>query len=95
MANMKQIKDSPRAGKPVDEGEMAVSASGVKLMIVGLIVLVSGLILLSGGGSDDPQVFNWEMFNFTRMVAAPVLLVLGIIIEIVAVMKRPRRGENE
>ena len=60
---------------------------GLKYLLAGLIVMVSGYILMSGGGSDDPQVFNYEMFNFRRMVVAPVVIVLGMVIEIVAIMK--------
>jgi len=48
--------------------------------------MVAGYILMMGGGSDDPQVFNWAMFDFRRMVAAPVVIILGIVIEVVAIM---------
>ena len=65
---------------------MPITRKGLKYLIVGLLVMVSGYILMSGGGSDDPQVFNEAMFDFRRMVAAPVVIVLGIIIEIVAIM---------
>ncbi|MDE5955809.1 MAG: DUF3098 domain-containing protein [Bacteroidales bacterium] len=67
--------------------QMAMTPRGLKYLLAGLIVMVSGYILMSGGGSDDPQVFNYEMFNFRRMVAAPVVIVLGMVIEIVAIMK--------
>ena len=76
-----------------NEEKMAVTASGLKLMIAGLIVMAAGFILLSGGGSDDPQVFNESMFNFRRLVAAPVVIVAGIIVEVVAIMRRPRKKE--
>ena len=66
---------------------MPITRRGLKLLLVGLIVMVSGYILMSGGGSDDPQVFNYAMFDFRRMVVAPVVIILGIIIEIVAIMK--------
>ena len=65
---------------------MPITAKGLKYLLVGLLVMVSGYILMSGGGSDDPEVFNYAMFDFRRMVAAPVVIVLGIIIEIVAIM---------
>jgi hypothetical protein len=42
---------------------------------------------MTGGGSDDPEVFNYAMFDFRRMVAAPIVIILGIVIEIVAIMK--------
>jgi hypothetical protein len=49
--------------------------------------MISGYILMMGGGSDDPQVFNYAMFDFRRMVAAPIVIILGIVIEVVAIMK--------
>lgn len=65
---------------------MPITPQGLKYLLVGLIVMVSGYILMMGGGSDDPQIFNWEMFNFRRMVAAPVVIILGIVIEVIAIM---------
>jgi len=66
--------------------KMATTAKGLKLMIAGLVVLASGFILLSGGGSDDPQVFNYAMFDFRRLVAAPIVIVAGIVLEVIAIM---------
>lgn len=67
--------------------KMAITPRGLKLLLVGLIVMVSGYILMTGGGSDDPEVFNYAMFDFRRMVAAPIVIILGIVIEVVAIMK--------
>ena len=66
---------------------MAMSPKGLRVLLIGFIVMVSGYILMTGGSSGDPQVFNYAMFDFRRLVAAPVVIVLGIIIEIVAIMK--------
>ncbi len=78
-----------------DGGKMAISERGLRLLLVGLVVMVSGFILLAGGKSDNPDFFNWEMFNFTRMVAAPILIIAGIVIEIVGIMGRPRIKQND
>ena len=67
--------------------KMAITPKGLKYLLIGLIVMVSGYLLMMGGGSDDPQVFNYDMFNFRRMVAAPIVIILGIVIEVVAIMK--------
>ena len=67
--------------------KMPITPRGLKYLLVGLIVMVAGYILMMGGGSDDPQVFNWAMFDFRRMVAAPVVIICGIVIEVVAIMK--------
>lgn len=56
------------------------------LMVAGIVVLAIGYVLLAGGGSDDPNVFNPAMFDNRRLVVAPILIVLGFIVEIVAIM---------
>ena len=66
---------------------MPITARGLRLLLVGLIVMISGYILMTGGGSDDPQVFNYAMFDFRRMVAAPIVIILGIVIEVVSIMR--------
>ena len=66
--------------------KMAITPKGLKYLLVGLIVMISGYILMMGGGSDDPEVFNYAMFDFRRMVAAPVVIIAGIVIEIIAIM---------
>lgn len=68
----------------------SVSDKGVKQILLGLIMMVSGYILMLGGGSTDPAVFNEAMFDFRRLVASPILIVLGIIVIIVAIMSKPK-----
>ena len=67
---------------------MAMSRKGIKMMIAGLLVMVAGFILISGGGSDDPNVFNYAMFDFRRLVAAPIVIIAGIVVELLAIMGR-------
>lgn len=67
--------------------KMAITPKGLRYLLIGLIVMISGYILMMGGGSEDPEVFNYAMFDFRRMVAAPIVIILGIVIEIVAIMK--------
>ena len=66
--------------------KMAITPKGLKLLIAGLIVMVAGYILMMGGGSKDPQVFNYAMFDFRRLVAAPLVIIAGIIVEVIAIM---------
>lgn len=78
-----------------NDDKMAVGAKGLKFMIVGILVMVAGLILLAGGGSKDPNVFNYAMFDFQRLVAAPVVIVCGVVIEIIAIMGRRTKKEEK
>jgi hypothetical protein len=61
------------------------------LIGVGILFLVLGYILLAGGGSDDPEVFNPDIFNARRLVVAPILMLIGLIVEIVAIMYRAKK----
>lgn len=67
--------------------KMAITPKGLRYLLIGLVVMVSGYILMTGGGSTDPEVFNYDMFDFRRMVAAPIVIILGIVIEVVAIMR--------
>ena len=58
-------------------------------MILGLVFITLGFVLMSGGGSDDPNVFNDEIYNFRRIRLAPFLVVFGFVIEAYAIMKNP------
>ena len=75
--------------------KMAITPRGLKTLLIGLIVMVSGYILMTGGGSEDPEVFNYAMFDFRRLVAAPVVIILGIVIEVVAIMGLFGKGKKE
>ena len=66
---------------------MAITPKGLRYLLIGLVVMVSGYVLMTGGGSTDPEVFNYDMFDFRRMVAAPVVIILGIVIEVVAILR--------
>ena len=79
----------------MDNGKMAITPKGLRLMIAGLIVMVAGFVLLAGGGSKDPQVFNYAMFDFRRLVAAPIVIVAGIVVIVVAIMGRFDKKEEE
>jgi hypothetical protein len=59
-------------------------------MIIGVVVLILGYILLSGGGSEDPNVFNDALFNTRRLLIAPLLIVGGLVIEVYAIMKKSK-----
>lgn len=58
-------------------------------ILIGLVAIILGFILLSGGASQGPDDFNYEMFNFRRLYVAPVLLLVGFAFEIYAILCRP------
>jgi hypothetical protein len=71
----------------------AIGKENYKLIIIGLIAIVIGFILMTGGRSDDPNVFNHEIFNFRRIKLAPTIVFGGFIFIIYAIMKKPKLKE--
>ena len=60
-------------------------------MLIGAVVLALGFFLMSGGKSTDPNVFNKdEVYSSTRITIAPILIIAGFVIEIFAIMKKPK-----
>ncbi len=60
------------------------------LMFTGLIIIVIGFMLMSGGRSSDPNVYSQEIFSFRRITLAPIVVLLGFALEVYAIMKKPK-----
>ena len=63
-------------------------------MLIGLGIIALGFILMSGGGSDDPNVFNPDIFSWRRIRLAPTLVLIGFGIQVYAILLNPNKGEN-
>ena len=73
------------------EARMALGRKNYVLMLAGLGLIVIGFLLMSGGGSDDPAVFNERMFSFRRITLAPIVVIAGFALEVYAIMWRPKK----
>ncbi|MGA9637225.1 DUF3098 domain-containing protein [Flavobacterium sp.] len=62
-----------------------------KILLIGIGVIALGFILMSGGGSDDPTVFNEDIFNFRRIRLAPTMVLIGFGITIYSILKSPKK----
>lgn len=94
---MKQ-KDTKKPAVTADKQKAPVSGSAefafgkqnYKLLLIGLVLILVGFLLMIGGGSDDPNVFSDKIFNFRRLTLAPILVLAGYVVEIFAIMKKPK-----
>jgi hypothetical protein len=66
-----------------------------QILIAGIALVILGYILMIGGGSDDPNVFNPAIFDTQRITIAPMTCLLGFIVVIFAIMWRPKSNETE
>lgn len=63
-------------------------------LFIGLAFIALGFILMSGGGSDDPNVFNPDIYNFRRIRLAPTLILIGLGIQIYAILLNPNKKKK-
>lgn len=77
-------KDNPQS-------EFLFGKRNYVFMIIGMAVIALGFILMAGGGSEDPNVFNEEIYNWRRIRLAPTLVIIGLGIEIYAILAKPTK----
>ena len=65
------------------------------LLIIGFAIIMIGFLLMMGGKSDDPNVFNPEIFSFRRITLAPIVVLFGFVFEIWAIMKKPKTEKQD
>lgn len=82
---MSKNKASKKDSKP----DFVFGKKNYQFMLVGLACIVVGFILMSGGGSDNPNVFNPAIYNFRRIRLAPTIVLIGFGIEIYAILRKP------
>lgn len=75
--------------KSLKKTEFLFGKKNYLFMIIGLIVITLGFILMSGGGSDNPEIFNDDIYNWRRIRLAPTLVIIGLGIEIYAILLKP------
>lgn len=71
--------------------EFIFGKKNYKFMLIGLACIAIGFILMSGGGSDDPNVWNQDVFSWRRIRLAPTLVLLGFAIEVYAILLNPNK----
>lgn len=77
------------------QNNMPLTVANYKLMLSGLAIIIIGYVLMTGGGSDDPNVFNEEMFSFRRITLAPIVVLAGFGFEIYAIMYKPKNKKEK
>ncbi|MFI3301979.1 MAG: DUF3098 domain-containing protein [Rikenellaceae bacterium] len=70
------------------DAQMPLTERNYKILLLGFGLIVLGFILMAGGGSDDPMVFNYDMFSWRRITLAPIVVVAGFVVEIYAILSK-------
>lgn len=86
---MARVKNESKNGD-IEKKVMPFSKENYIWVLVGIAFLVLGFLLMIGGGSSDPDVFNEELFNFRRLTLSPILILIGFGIEFYAIMKKSK-----
>jgi len=77
------------------EFEFALSKENYILLAIGFAIIIIGFLLMIGGRSNDPNIFNGkELYSFRRITLAPLVVLFGFIFEIYAIMKKPKADKK-
>jgi hypothetical protein len=81
--------------KEQSKAEFIFGKKNYKFMLIGLACIVVGFILMSGGGSDDPNVWNPDVFSWRRIRLAPTLVLIGFGFQVYAILLNPDKGSKK
>ena len=71
--------------------EFLFGKKNYRIMLIGIIFIALGFVFMAGGGSDNPEVFNEEIYNWQRIRLAPTLVIIGLVIEIYAIFANSKK----
>ncbi len=87
-------KKQNRTNEQIAKPEFIFQKKNYMFMFLGIALIALGFILMSGGGSDDPNVFNEGIYNFRRIRLAPTLVLIGLAIEVYAILLNPHKKKK-
>jgi hypothetical protein len=86
-------KETKQIEKTVTDSNPVFAKDNSKIMIAGLVITVIGFLLMMGGYTDDPNHFKpEEVYSFRRITVAPTVIVLGLLVEVYAIMRKPKKA---
>ena len=74
-----------------NKSEFLFGKRNYTIMLIGLVIITLGFILMSGGGSKDPNVFNPAIYSWRRIRLAPALVLIGLGVEVYAILANPKK----
>ena len=87
----KEITKKETVEKIEDQKVMPFGKQNYIILLIGIALLALGFVLMLGGGSNDPDVFNEQMFNFRRITLSTILILAGFVVEIFAIFWRDKK----
>ncbi len=88
----KEITKKKETIEPNDDQKvMPFGKQNYIIVLIGIALLVLGFILMLGGGSNDPDVFNEKMFDFRHITLSTILILAGFVVEIVAIFWKGKK----
>jgi len=82
--NLKKPVAENKAGFPIPEGNY-------RMILIGFAIVILGFVLMMGGGSEDPEHFNYDIFSFRRITLAPIVVLAGFAFVFWAIMRKPKK----
>lgn len=94
-ANKEATSTRKSAAAGASENRFPFTRENYLIMIAGIVVIIIGYALMVGGRSPDPnQFYPDQVYSWRRITLAPIVIILGFLVEVYAIMKRPKISEE-
>ena len=80
------------ASSAQEKATFAFARENYKMMLIGIAVVAIGMLLMVGGASDDPNKMSDKIFDFQRLTLAPIVIIGGYVVVLLAIIKKPKEG---
>lgn len=87
-------KNNLKGTEPFEKAGFPIPLGGYKMILIGFGVVVVGFILMMGGGTDNPNEFNYDIFSFRRITLAPIVVLAGFAFIFWAIMRKPKQDQE-
>lgn len=90
------VVNSPKSKSAKNQHLFLFDKTNYYIMFAGIALILLGFVLMAGGKSQDPHVFNKEeIYSFRRITLAPFLIIAGFVVEVVAIMRKPKTTQEK
>lgn len=80
---------------PEKKAGFPIPAGNYRMIVIGFGIVILGFVLMMGGGSEDPDKFNYAIFSFRRITLAPIVVLAGFGFVFWAIMRKPRKKTED
>jgi hypothetical protein len=87
-----KVKSKSTKTNEQEGASFAFGKENYKMLLIGIAIVALGMLVMTGGGTDDPNKFSYDIFDFRRLTLAPILIIAGYVVVLLAILRKPKES---